>query len=794
MYASLNWIGDMLGRELDAADTAERLTMLGATVDAVERVHEDLSEIVVGLVERVERHPNADRLSLCRVDAGGGGTVEVVCGAPNVQAGTKYPYAAAGTVLPDGLKLAKRKIRGVVSNGMLCSARELGLGQDHEGIMALNTDATPGTRLLDVLGLADTRLDIDVTPNRPDLLCQKGIARELAAVLSEVVKLSPIEGEGEEGGTATAALAPRRAEAAGRVGGIEVRLDDAEGSPRYIAAVLEGVRIGPSPEWLQARLRCIGVRPINNVVDATNYILHELNQPLHAFDLRALREGKLVVRRAAQGETLRTLDGVDRTLTPDMTMICDGKGPIAIAGIMGGAHSEVTDETTDVLLECAYFDPKRIRATRTALKMNTDASYRFERGIDLEGMTAAVRRAVELVMGVAGGAEPEPALDLHPHPAGPTTVFLRPERVAHLLGVELSRDEIERHLVSVGFVVAPRDDRMAVQVPGWRPDVQREVDLIEEVARLHGYDEFPVEMRPFRPTTVPDAPSELVAARIRRLLCALSLHEARTMPLGPAFGSEPQEVLNPLSADEAYLRTALLPGLVRSVEGNWAAGVRDVRLFEIGRVFRADTSDQPPDETIRLAGVLTGAREPGHWVGSCSGGDLDLWDVKGMLEDAVRVAVGPGAHLSPNGNGGWDVEAPGGVVVGTAGPVEADAPPWAGPLLGFELDVTATPSEGVRFAPLPATPAVERDVALVMPPGVTAAQAEDTVRRTAGPLLEACSVFDEYRGSDLAGRSVAWRLIFRHPDRTLRDADVAKLEKKILAALREELGVERRKS
>ncbi len=791
MYASLNWIGDMLGRELDAADTARRLTMLGATVDVVERVHEDLSEIVVGLVERVERHPNADRLSLCLVDAGdGGGSVEVVCGAPNVQAGTKYPYAASGTVLPGGLKLTKRKIRGVVSNGMLCSARELGLGQDHEGIMALSTDATPGTPLLDVLRLADTRLDIDVTPNRPDLLCQKGIARELAAVLGEVVKLSPIAG------AATVALAPRRAEAAGHVGGIEVRLDDTDGSPRYIAAVIEGVEIGPSPQWLQARLHSIGTRPINNVVDATNYILHELNQPLHAFDLRNLREGALIVRRAARGERLRTLDGVDRTLTPDMTMICDGKGPIAVAGVMGGADSEVTDATTDVLLECAYFDPKRIRATRSALKMNTDASFRFERGIDLEGMTGAVRRAVELIMAVAGGREPEAALDLYPHPAGQTTVFLRSARVAHLLGVEISRGEIERHLTSVGFTVAPRDDRMAVQVPGWRPDVRREVDLIEEVARLHGYDAFPVEMRPFRPTTVPDAPSELVAARIRRMLCALSLHEARTMPLGPPVGSEPQEVLNPLSADEAYLRTALLPGLVRSVEGNWAAGVRDVRLFEIGRVFRASSGDQPPDETIRLAGVLTGAREPGHWMGSGSGGDLDLWDVKGMLEEAVRVAAGPGTRLSPNGNGGWDVQTSGETVVGEAGPVDADAPPWAGPLFGFELDVTARPSEGGgdRFMPLPATPAVERDVALVLPPGVTVAQVEDIVRRSAGPLLEACSVFDEYRGSDLAGRSVAWRLIFRHPNRTLRDAEVAKAEKKVLAALREELGVERRES
>ncbi|MBE0591603.1 MAG: phenylalanine--tRNA ligase subunit beta, partial [Gemmatimonadales bacterium] len=563
MNVSLSWLSALLGRELDADDVSRRLTMLGAAVEGIERINEELDDVIVALVEHVEPHPDADRLTLCQVNDGQQ-VRQVVCGATNVRAGRKYPYAPAGGVLPGGFKLSARKIRGIVSNGMLCSPKELGLGLDHEGIMDLETDATPGTRLVDVMPLRDVRLAIDVTADRPDLLAHKGVARELAAVYGVPIRLPAIPGAPDTG------PAPRRVQRQGTVGNVEIAIEDAEGCPRYMGAVIRGVTVGPSPDWLQARLRSIGARPINNVVDATNYILYELNQPMHAFDLAKVRGGKIVVRRAVQGEQILTLDGERRELTGEMTMICDAEGVTAIAGVMGGEDSEVTPETTDILLECAYFDPKRIRKTRQALKMSTDASYRFERGIDLEGMSDALRRAVVLIRAVAGGTEPDEGVDVHPKPSKPRTVFLRPARVEHLLGVPLSRDAIEGYLVRLGFPVAPKQDRLHVQVPGWRPDVTGEVDLIEEVARLHGYDAFPVEMRPFRPSAVPSDPIERLKARVRTLFTGFGLYEARSLSLTAKGAPDAFLVQNPLSAEDAYLRRDLLTGLVRSVERNWA--------------------------------------------------------------------------------------------------------------------------------------------------------------------------------------------------------------------------------
>jgi phenylalanyl-tRNA synthetase beta chain len=637
-----------------------------------------------------------------------------------------------------------------------------------------------------VLPAADTRFEIDVTANRPDLLGHRGIARELAAAYGLPLRLPVFSDAG------AAALAPRRTGAGGSVGGVSVAIEDVEGCPRYVAAVIRGVRVGPSPEWLQARLRAVGARPINNVVDATNYVLHEINQPMHAFDLARLRGNRVVVRRARAGEPLTTLDGVQRTLTPDMTAICDAEGPVGVAGVMGGANSQVGDGTTDIFLECAYFDPARVRKARTRLRLSTDASYRFERGTDLLGAGQSVRRAIELILTVAGGSEAEAALDLWPNPAAARTVFLRPERVAHLLGVPVPRADIERLLTAVGFTVAPKDERFAVQVPGWRPDVQREVDLIEEVARLRGYDSFPVELRPFRPTAVPPSPSEATAARVRRRLTGLGLHEARTLPLGPPAGDDAPELTNPLAADESHLRTGLLPGLVRSVEYNWSVKQRDVRLFEIGHVFRSCGPRALPVETIRLAAVLTGARRPGHWGDRGEKApDLDLWDLRHMFEEAARAGGPAGARLAVAGDG-WEIRDDKGTLRGWARPLTADAPPWAAPLLGLELDLADADREAVRYRPLPTIPAVERDVALVLPSGVAAAEVEAAMHRVAGPLLESSRVFDEYRGAGMTGRSVAWRLVFRDPARTLRDEDVDGAVTRVLSALRSDFGIERR--
>ena len=796
MIVSRRWLEALLARPLDATDLARRLTMAAVPVDAVIPRHRDLGDVLIARVLEVKPHPNADRLSLCLVDAGGsGGPLEVVCGAPNVQAGKVYPFAPVGAVLPGGLKLDRRKIRGVESNGMLCSAKELGLGDDHAGILELATDAAPGSKFLDVEPIADDQIVFDVTANRPDLLCHKGVARELAAPLGAVVKLPEFPGQRPAGHTGKVsgrqpAGSPARE---GTVDGVKVRLEDPEGAPRYMIAVIRGVQVGPSPRWLAQRIEAVGQRAINNIVDATNYILLELNQPLHAFDLAKLRGPAVVVRRAKPKERIQTLDGVTRELTAEMTAICDAERPTIIAGVMGSADSEVTATTTDLVLECAYFQPTRIRRTRRALELSSESSYRFERGIDLFALPDALRRAVDLIVAVAGGQMREPPVDLWPEPEQERTIFLRPARVAQLLGVPVERTEIEKRLLSVGFVVAPKDDRLAVQVPGWRPDVTGEVDLIEEVARLKGYDAFPDELRPYRPGTVPDAPVEQAKARVREQLVRAGLYEARTLALVPADGPEAVPILNPLSSTEAYLRSRLLPELVRRVEHNWAGLVRDVRLFEVGTVFRKSAGNRP-DEHISVAAVLTGARRPPHWSEGAKVPDMDLWDLKWHFELALGLANRAAALRETPDGAGWEAIDASGAAVGWAGPLEGDAPKWAAPLFGYEVRLVTDGAVVAGYRPLPTMPPVEHDVALVLPAGVSAAAVEAVIRRAAGALLERITVFDDYRGPGIAAgtRSVAWHLVFRAPNRTLREAEVETLVRAALTAVEGELGVRRR--
>jgi phenylalanyl-tRNA synthetase beta chain len=787
--ASLRWLSDLLGLPLEAGETRGRLAMLGAVVDAAEPLHQDLAGVVVGEVLEVGKHPNADRLSLCKVDTGTR-VVSVVCGATNVTAGRRYPFAAVGVRLPGGLVLERRKIRGEYSEGMLCSASELRLGDDREGILELDTAAAPGTPLLDVLPIADTRLEIDVGPNRPDLLCHAGLARDLGAVLGKPVKLPAFL-------AAAAPRPPRAARAAGAAGmtaGVRVAIEDPEGCPRYLAAVLRGAAVRPSPPWLKVRLEAAGVRSINNVVDATNYVLLEVGQPLHAFDLAGLDGPAIIVRKAQPGEALVTLDGVRRTLTPAMTVIADRARAQAVGGVMGGAATEVTTGTTDILLECAYFDPRRIRATRRALGMSTEASYRFERGMDREALPAHLARALELLIAVAGGTVDGVPVDVYPAPVPPTTIILRDRRVAALLGVEVSRAEIERVLTALGCVVGPRDDRLAVQVPSFRPDLTREVDLIEEVARVVGYDRVPEEIRAQRPGVVPDAPSERQAARLRRVFTALGLHEAALSSLGPRDGERAVEVLNPLSQEEAYLRSALLPGLVRRVEHNWRMQQRDVRLFEIGHVFLKPAAPAPlPVEEVHVAGVVTGARRPGHWSEPVPP-DRDLFDAKGLLEAALAhghagaSAAVEGDHLVANDAAGRQV--------GWAGELVADRPAWAGRVYGFEVLLSDAAPPTVRVGALPAWPAVEQDIALVLPEGLAAAEVEAAIRAGAGPLLESLRPFDEYRGPPLGEgtRGVAWRLVFRAPDRTLKVSEVEAALARALAEVERRHGVRRREA
>ncbi|HJU91180.1 MAG TPA: phenylalanine--tRNA ligase subunit beta [Gemmatimonadaceae bacterium] len=801
--------------ELSPTQLRDLITSRTATVDDLVSLRDDLSEVVIGLVVEASRHPNADHLWVTKVDAGTGEMLDVVCGAANVRAGKRYPFAPAGATLPGGVKLEKRKIRGAMSNGMLCSARELGLSDEHLGILELDTDAAPGTPFLQAVAVGDTRLVIDVPPIRPDLLSHHGLGREIAAATGLTVSLPDLVD-----GTREPVPQARREPQRGPAGDIEVRLDDPEGSPRYMAVQIKGVRIAPSPDWLVQRLLSIGGRPINNVVDITNYLLHELGQPMHAFDADKLGKSAVVVRRARADERVTTLDGVDRKLETWMTVIADGERATAIAGVMGGAASEVSETTGNILLEVAHFDPSAVRRTRRALGLSTDASYRFERGTDPELPPIALARAVQLIVAVAGGSIAGAPIDLYPMPRPRRELGVRHERASRLLGERVTPDEIRKLLTSVGFDIRHSDspDRLRVAIPSWRRDVTREVDLVEEIARLRGYDTFPDELRPFRPGRVPESPDAVLSRRLRELLIARGLLETRAMPFVPGAEHGFVRVANPLSENEAYLRRDLLDTLARRAEYNLTHMQRDVRIFEIGSAFApASNGRAMPNEELRVAAVLMGHRNPPHWTDETTP-DFDEWDAK-ALGEAIATSLATASHeLRPvSGASGelWRVVVDG-EDRGAVRRLSLDAPVWAAAAYGVEIMLSRIDSTPVappgrnthgtqqeaphpaelahRYVPLPTTPAAEFDLALLVPNDMPAERIERVIRAEGGDLLERLVLFDEYRGNGVPDgfRSLAWRLTFRHAERTLRDKEIVGRREKLLRTLEGELGVKQR--
>lgn len=813
MKVSWRWLQEVApGLAPTPEAAAERLALRGAPVESLDDLAQGLDDVVVGRVLEVGPHPDADRLSLCTV-AGPAGEVPVVCGAPDVRAGACYPFAPVGAVLPGGFKIGRRKIRGRTSEGMLCSERELGLGPDHEGIMLLEGDHEPGVPFAAAVGLDDARLDVEVTPNRGDLLCHVGVARELhpkgcaGIVLPSFPGRSAGEAASQVEGTPFV-----RGGAESASDAVRVRIEEPELCSRYLAVAIRGVVVGPSPPWLANRLRAAGARPVNNVVDATNYVMLELGQPLHAFDLAKLADATVVVGCARPGETLVTLDGERRPLAPEMLTIRDAEQPVAVAGVMGGANSEVSADTTDVLLECALFEPRRVRAARRALGMSTEASYRFERGVDPEAMETAVLRAASLVLAVAGGVVDGPVVDACPAPWTAPVATVRPARVARLLGVSFSTDEIAGLLEPLGYAAADEGagDALAFRVPGHRSwDTLREVDLIEEVARVHGYDAFPDALGPYRPGSVPDHPLFRLEDDLRSDLTAAGISEAQTPALGPeSDGDVP--VLNPVSAQEGWLRRDRLSGLLSHVERNMSRGVGDVRLFEFGTGFAPAAEPAPPVETPRVAVVLTGLRAPTHWSGA--GETFDVFDAAWILENIVARAH-PGARVAPADTGD-DAEAthphfaPGrwyqvtdaeGRVVGAGGELRReriDLPPWAGVVVGAEvvLPELPAPSSPAAAVELPDQPSSSRDVAMLLPQGVAAGKVLDAFRAGGVAVLEDVAIFDLYEGAGLpsGARSVGFRLRFRARDRTLTEAEVERAFGRLLRKVKEKTGVEPR--
>lgn len=815
MNLSHAWLSRFVPHGKTPEQVRDLLTAHVATVEGLESLRADLAPIVVAQVVASEKVPDT-KLSFNKVDDGSGELLEVICGANNVVVGNKYPFARSGTTIPTGLKIEKRKIRGYTSNGMLCSADELKLGRDHDGIYTLDTDAAPGTPFLDVMPLGDSRIVLDVLPNRPDLLSHLGVARELSAITG--VKLAA---PAELADLPTPANELAQGEREASAGGISVRVEDSGDCPRYMAAVITGVTVCPSPDWLREAVEAVGGRSINNVVDATNYMLHGFGQPMHAFDKAKLGGATIVVRRAKAGETLVTLDGNTRKLDPEMLVIADAERATALAGVMGGKDSEVTDGTTDIVLEVATFQAARVRTTRRKAGLSTDASYRFERGVDDAMVPQALALGAALLAQVSGG-HVTALVDVGRAPAPRTPVRLSVARVARVLGDAVPREGCARLLGSLGFEVIVDGDSITATPPSWRHDVSRDVDLIEEIARLRGFDRLPDDLTGHRPGTVPDHPLWTAYKRIRDAMVAAGLHEVRPLPFTSGAGQGDATTLvrvqNPLAEDEPYLRATILDTLARRAEYNLNRMQGNVRLFEVGSVFMAQPG-KAPREAMHAAVLVMGQRRPSHFSEAAPPA-FDAWDAKALAETLATVAY-PGATLRFEAGSDavlWRIVS-GTEVVGEVRRVSLDAPVWASAAFGVELTLGDVSSASVaargqhahgavpaatgaaaliqatrtptRFVPLPTQPAAEFDLALLVPDSVAAGAVEACLRETGGELLERVALFDEFRGKGVPDgmRSLAWRLTFRHPERTLREKELEGRRSQLLKALESQLGV-----
>lgn len=786
---------------------AHKLTAVGLEVEAIERTGAGLEGVVAARIVASEKHPNAEKLSVTRVDAGSGEPLQIVCGAKNYQVGDVVPLATVGTVLPGGGKIEKAKLRGVESSGMLCSAKDLGLAADSSGLLILDRNTAPGTPIAKALALDDVLLEVNVTPNRPDALSHIGIAREVAAALGTQVRL-PAPRVEELGAAAEEA--------------VKVRIEDPERCARYAARVIEGVKIGHAPTWLARRLESCGVRSISNVVDATNFVLLELGHPLHAFDLDKVGGREIVVRTARLGEKLVTLDGKERTLSPDDLLIADRDRGSALAGVMGGGDSEISAATSRVLLESAWFQPGGIRRTSRRHGLKTEASYRFERGADPGMVIPAVDRCAALIAELAGGTVRRGIVDAHPREVQAPVVRLRWRRPAEILGLDVSREEARRVLAGLGFEERESDAEAAsFQVPSWRADVSIEEDLVEEIVRTKGYDAIP-ETLPHGASDTPAEPPEAQAiARIRAALEAAGLNEAVNFSFVAARDLEPLDAAvptsdgsgralaialkNPISADLAVMRTSLVPSLLRNAAHNRRQRVEDVRLYEIARAYRpnAEASDVPSSEPLQVAGVLFGRRSPLGWaVGSDA---LDFHDAKAAVAGVLDALGISGALWRPPG-GRWlhprisaaVARGGDGDILGEVGelhPRVAQAFELPRGVLAFELHVDALLRAArlvPQYRPIPRFPAVLRDLAVVVDDAVTAASVDALVREE--PLVESVTPFDVYRGPPLpAGKkNLAFAISYRAGDRTLTDAEGDAAHGRIVKRLAEKLGAELR--
>jgi phenylalanyl-tRNA synthetase beta chain len=792
MNVTYNWLKEFVDFDLSPEQLADMLTMLGLEVEGMNNLGSGMDDVVVARVESRQQHPNADKLSLCRVNTGSE-LLDVVCGAQNFAAGDTVALARIGALLPGDFKIKKSKIRGQESFGMLCSEKELGLAEESSGIMILPPDLELGQPLFQALGLKDTLFEIGLTPNRADCLSAIGIAREIAAKLGATVTTPPVAiEEGDD-------------PVENRIG---VTVEDGELCPRYAARHISGCRIAPSPEWLVKRLNAVGIRSINNVVDVTNLVMMELGQPLHAFDCDQLAGHRIVVRRAAEGEPFTTLDGQDRALTANDLVICDAERPVALAGVMGGLNSEISPETTTVLLESACFKPAAIRTTAKRLGLHTESSHRFERGIDVEGVVFALDRAASLIAELSGGTVSKGTLDVYPGKVEPAAILLHPQRANALIGISLTTEEIVRILSNLRFAVRQLSDgNLEVVAPSYRVDIEREIDLVEEIARLNGFDRIPVSMPMARVSSDRPTSQQSLQRIVRDALVSHGMHEiinySFTAPnaadrLLLAADDSRRTVIhlaNPLVEEQSVMRTTLLPGLLETVSRNGKFRSLDLRFFEMRRVYLPQAGKEMPLEPMRIAAALTGSRERERW---CHGTEaVDFYDAKGIVEnlldllriDTVKwVADGPEPYYHPGKSCSIMV---GRERVGTMGeihPAVQDAFDLDKPVYCFELDFEklVTCCRFKTGITVPSRfPDSARDMALLVPEEIPAERIIDCVRGVKAREIESVEIFDVYRGSGIPEgfKSIAIRIRYRSFERTLLDEEIAAIHAKVRDSL-----------
>jgi phenylalanyl-tRNA synthetase beta chain len=808
MKAPLSWLREYVSIEISVDELASRLALTGTEVERVAAVGisdegDNLSRFVVGKVVECGRHPDADKLSVCVVDVGEGQPRTIVCGAPNVAAGQTVAVVLPGGVFPSGLTIKEAKLRGVPSSGMIMSEAELGLAAKSAGTMELPNEWSAGELLSEHFAISDQVLEVEVTPNRPDCLSIRGLAREIAAItgapFAEQTDFSHPWGE-------------RPVEE-----DIAIEVLDPDLCPRYAGRVIRGVRIGESPLWLKARLCHVGMRPISNVVDVTNYVQWALGQPLHAFDLHTIRGARIVVRRAHPGERLVTLDDEERVLTDQMLVIADSERASVVAGIMGGLDSEITASTTDILLEGANFSGPSIMRTSSALGLRSEASTRYEKGLDPEAVTAALDMACKMFVDLCGGTVSVGTVDVRVPPRAQTALRLRSARVRQILGKAVDSSEAAAILTSLGCSAAVDGADLQVTVPSYRADLEREIDLIEEVARVHGLDQIPSTVPGRRLGRGGLSAEQKRTREIEDLLVGAGLSQVISYSFGDdkwpdclrLAEEDPRRrgivLANPLSGDQSVMQTMLLPGLLDTARRNVSVREERVPVFEVGRVFLPSekSSGQLPREETHVGILVAGEWEGDAWNSSDT--MVDYFLVKGFVERLANALHAPFAYsraeepfLHPGKSAlvrdaeqrevGW---------LGEVHPLVAQAYDLRGPVVAAELDVARLLGEAqdvVTFRDLLAYPVVEQDLALVVPSEIAAAAVVDSLRRAGGDLLETVTVFDLYEGAQVATgkKSLALRLSFRAPDRTLSEAEVNRLRERMIRMVSTDVGAELR--